>query len=60
MFLYNLYFHSPLAYIDPINCNLLYMFVQLVCDSLTEYAYAAHLAGLKWEITNSKYGITVS
>ncbi|XP_043685976.1 insulin-degrading enzyme isoform X1 [Vespula pensylvanica] len=50
-------FVSPLAYIDPINCNLLYMFVQLIRDSLTEYAYAAHLAGLKWEITNSKYGI---
>lgn len=53
-------FVSPLAYIDPVNCNNTYMFVQLLRDSLNEYAYAADLAGLKWEITNSKYGITLA
>lgn len=36
------------------------MFVQLFRDSLNEYAYAADLAGLQWELSNSKYGITVS
>lgn len=35
------------------------MFVQLFRDSLNEYAYAADLAGLQWELNNSKYGITV-
>lgn len=57
-----IFFHScsPLAYMDPISCNLSYMFVQLFRDSLNEYAYAADLAGLQWELSNSKYGITVS
>ncbi|XP_046427439.1 insulin-degrading enzyme isoform X1 [Neodiprion fabricii] len=50
-------FVSPLAYMDPVSCNLAYMFVQLFCDSLNEYAYAADLAGLKWELSNSKYGM---
>lgn len=53
-------FYSPLAYLDPLNCNLTHMFVQLFKDSLNEYAYAAELAGLKWDITNTKYGIIVS
>ncbi|XP_015602966.1 insulin-degrading enzyme isoform X2 [Cephus cinctus] len=52
-------FVSPLAYLDPVNCNLTYMFVQLFRDSLNEYAYAADLAGLKWELNNSKYGMSL-
>lgn len=52
--------YSPFAYMDPLSCNLTHMFVQLFRDSLNEYAYAAALAGLQWELTNSKYGITVS
>ncbi|XP_030755591.1 insulin-degrading enzyme [Sitophilus oryzae] len=50
-------FVSPMAYLDPLNCNLLHMFVQLFRDSLNEYAYAAELAGLKWELINTKYGL---
>ncbi|KAM0735141.1 Insulin-degrading enzyme [Formica fusca] len=53
-------FVSPLAYLDPISCNLSNMFVQLFRDSLNEYAYAADLAGLQWELSNSKYGITLA
>ncbi|KAL0124001.1 hypothetical protein PUN28_006072 [Cardiocondyla obscurior] len=53
-------FVSPFAYIDPLSCNLTHMFVQLFRDSLNEYAYAADLAGLQWELTNSKYGITLA
>ncbi|KAL6438860.1 hypothetical protein ACFW04_003738 [Cataglyphis niger] len=53
-------FVSPFAYLDPISCNLSYMFVQLFRDSLNEYAYAADLAGLQWELSNSKYGITLA
>lgn len=37
-----------------------YMFAQLFKDSLNEYAYNADLAGLKWELSNSKYGLSVS
>lgn len=36
------------------------MFVQLFKDSLNEYAYSAELAGLKWELSNTKYGLIVS
>ncbi|XP_028137935.1 insulin-degrading enzyme isoform X1 [Diabrotica virgifera virgifera] len=50
-------FVSPLAYLDPSNCNLTHMLVQLFKDALNEYAYAAELAGLKWELINTKYGL---
>nr|XP_022903817.1 insulin-degrading enzyme [Onthophagus taurus] len=50
-------FVSPLAYLDPLNCNLTHMFVQLFKDSLNQYAYAAELAGLKYELSNTKYGL---
>lgn len=53
-------FCSPLAYLDPMNCNLTHMFVQLFKDALNEYAYAAEIAGLKWDLTNTKYGLIVS
>ena len=36
------------------------MFCQLYQDSLTEYTYAAELAGLGYSIQNSVYGLTVS
>lgn len=36
------------------------MFVQLFKDALNEYAYSADLAGLKWELSNNKYGLSVS
>lgn len=52
-------FWSPLAYFDPLNCNLTYMFVMLFKDALLEYAYAAQLAGLRWELTNTKYGMVL-
>ncbi|XP_012283502.1 insulin-degrading enzyme isoform X2 [Orussus abietinus] len=49
-------FVSPLVYIDPHSYNHTYMFVQLLRDSLNEYAYNAELAGLKWEITLNRNG----
>lgn len=49
-----------MAYLDPLNCNLTHMLVQLFKDALNEYAYAAELAGLKWELVNTKYGLIVS
>ncbi|KAF5280052.1 hypothetical protein FQA39_LY18167 [Lamprigera yunnana] len=53
-------FVSPLAYLDPINCNLTHMFVQLFRDALNEYVYAAEIAGLKWELTNTKSGLVLA
>lgn len=51
---------SPLAYLDPLNCNLTYMYAQILEDSLNEYAYAAELAGLRWSMKNTEYGLQVS
>ena len=45
---------------DPLSANLTAMYVQLIKDSLNEYAYSAGLAGLSWDIASSKYGIIVS
>ncbi|KAG8226944.1 hypothetical protein J437_LFUL004662 [Ladona fulva] len=50
-------FASPLAYLDPLHSNMMHMFVRLFKDALNEYAYAAELAGLKWELSNTKYGM---
>lgn len=63
LFLHNLYvliFCSPLAYMDPLSHNFCCIFVLLFRDALNEYSYAANIAGLKWELVNGKYGITVS
>lgn len=35
------------------------MLVQLFKDSLNQYAYAAELAGLKWDLNSTKYGLIV-
>lgn len=52
-------FISSLAYLDPLNCGLTYLFVQVLKDSLNEYGYDARLAGLKWNIINTEYGLMV-
>ncbi|KFM79353.1 Insulin-degrading enzyme, partial [Stegodyphus mimosarum] len=49
-----------MAYIDPLHYNMNYMFIQLIKDSLNEYAYAAELAGLSYVLTSSKLGINLS
>ncbi|KAJ8705714.1 hypothetical protein PYW08_012760 [Mythimna loreyi] len=51
---------SPLAYDDPLSCNLTSVWVLLLRDSLQQFAYAAELAGLRWSIGNAKYGISVT
>lgn len=51
---------SPLAYLDPHHTNLLHMFAQLFRDALTEYTYAAELAGLSYSLSNTKYGLTLT
>ncbi|CAB3224482.1 unnamed protein product [Arctia plantaginis] len=51
---------SPLAYSDPVNCNLTSIWVLLLRDSLQQFAYAAELAGLRWNIGNAKYGLSIT
>ncbi|EDO28044.1 predicted protein, partial [Nematostella vectensis] len=51
---------SPLAYIDPCHCNMAYIFLQLLKDSLNEYAYDAEIAGVTYNLDNTMYGIFVS
>jgi len=37
-----------------------YLYLELLKDSLNEYAYAAELAGLNYDLQNTIYGIYVS
>lgn len=51
---------SPLAYADPRTANLTRLYVELIKDSLTEFAYAADLAGIVYNFSNTTYGIEMS
>lgn len=51
---------SPFAYVDPLHCNMAYLYLELLKDSLNEYAYAAELAGLSYDLQNTIYGMYVS
>ncbi|KAG8198306.1 hypothetical protein JTE90_021560 [Oedothorax gibbosus] len=51
---------SPMAYVDPLHFNLCHLYVQLVKDSLNEYAYAAELAGLSYALGNARLGISLT
>ena len=53
-------YYSPLAYVDPCHCNMAHLFVELLKDSLNEYAYAAEIAGVHYKLENTMYGIFVS
>ncbi|GFS16143.1 insulin-degrading enzyme-like [Elysia marginata] len=56
----NMDFISPLAYIDPLHTNLNALFTQLFDDALTEYSYMAEIAGLRYSLDSSIYGLTLS
>lgn len=45
---------------DPLHCNMAYLYLELLKDSLNEYAYAAELAGLSYDLQNTIYGMYVS
>lgn len=45
---------------DPLHCNMAYLYLELLKDSLNEYAYAAELAGLNYDLQNTVYGMYVS
>ncbi|TRY55892.1 hypothetical protein DNTS_029134 [Danionella cerebrum] len=56
----NFEFFSPFAYVDPLHCNMAYLYLELLKDSLNEYAYAAELAGLNYDLQNTVYGMYVN
>uniref|UniRef100_A0A0B7AYG5 Insulin-degrading enzyme n=2 Tax=Arion vulgaris TaxID=1028688 RepID=A0A0B7AYG5_9EUPU len=56
----NIDFISPLAYMDPLHTNLNAIFTQLFDDALTEYSYMAEIAGLKYSLDSSLYGLSLS
>ena len=60
LFLKLMFCFSPLVYIDPLHANLATMLTSLFRDSLNEYAYAAEIAGLKYNLSSTAYGINVS
>lgn len=45
---------------DPLSANLTYMFGELLKDALNEYAYAAELAGLSYDLNSTIYGLIVN
>lgn len=51
---------NPIAYLDPLNCNLNHMMVMLLKDQLNEYLYDAELASLKLNVTTKPGGIDVN
>lgn len=53
-------FNSPMAYADPLNCNLTHMFVNLFRDQLNEYLYDAELAGLRFSVSNTSNGVSLA
>lgn len=59
-FLLSTFSSSPFAYVDPLHCNMAYLYLELLKDSLNEYAYAAELAGLNYDLQNTIYGMYVS
>ncbi|KNC32106.1 Insulin-degrading enzyme [Lucilia cuprina] len=48
---------NPIAYLDPLNCNLNYLMVALIKDQLNEYLYDADLADLKLQVAPRSNGI---
>lgn len=52
-------FSNPIAYSDALNCNLTHLFVTLFKDSINEFLYAAELAGLRLNISNTTNGISM-
>ena len=52
-------FRNPIVNIDPKHYNMTALFIDLLYDSLTEYTYAADLAGLRYNLSQTNYGIQV-
>ncbi|XP_034408413.1 insulin-degrading enzyme-like [Cyclopterus lumpus] len=55
----NFEFFSPFANVDPLHYNMAYLYFELLKDSLSEYAFAAVLAGLYYGLQNTVYGMSL-
>uniref|UniRef100_A0A915HZW7 Insulin-degrading enzyme n=1 Tax=Romanomermis culicivorax TaxID=13658 RepID=A0A915HZW7_ROMCU len=55
-----LHFRSPVVYQDPKHNAISSLFVDLLRDSLTEYSYNAELAGLRYSLSNGRYGFSLN
>lgn len=51
---------SPAVYKDAEHTNMAHLFVELYKDAINEIIYMAELAGMKFVVEQSKYGITLS
>ncbi|CAG8531276.1 2424_t:CDS:10 [Paraglomus occultum] len=51
---------TPLAYVTPLHCVKTRLYVELVADALTEYSYAAGVAGLTYSVGNQTEGISLT
>lgn len=51
---------NPIVYFDPVHLNMTNLFVELLSDSLNQFLYPAELAGLKYRINPSNYGLNVT
>lgn len=51
---------NPVVYFNPVSVNMTALFVDLLLDSITETLYSAELAGLKYSISGSSYGLNVA
>jgi insulysin len=50
---------NPITTQDPKYSNMTSLFIELLVDSLNEYSYAADLAGLRYNVSKTNYGIQV-
>ncbi|XP_055333075.1 insulin-degrading enzyme-like isoform X2 [Paramacrobiotus metropolitanus] len=50
---------SPAVYKDPLHANLTHVYVELFKDHINEMVYMAELAGMKYTVEQSKYGLTL-
>jgi insulysin len=54
---YGVYIKSSIGSIDPITINCMSLYIELLKDSLNEYAYSASLAGIDYSIDRNYNGI---
>jgi insulysin len=54
-----LFLRSPVASLTPVNAVMTRLYVDLVEDSLNEYAYDAEIAGLSYSLVESAQGFTL-
>lgn len=50
---------NPIITFNPKHNNMSNLFIDLLSDSLAEYTYAAELAGLRYRISMTSYGIQI-